>query len=944
MGASGNQGEDYTIDYSCLFDGSSAYLTKTFASAGNLKTWTQSFWMKRCDTGGSADQWLLNTADGGNTGSRLTSSDSKFEWMHIAGYNKRDTTQVFRDVSAWYHIVIQLDTTQGVEANRSKLWVNGEQVTAYSSATIDEDATTFINNTTYEHGIGRNEYDENQYFSGYLAEYVFIDGTALDADSFGETNSTTGQWIPKDVSALTFGQNGFYLDFADSTFLGKDASATSAAVTNKASTSSEWGGTTGAYTFATNEIDRSSTVNAIISTDLLSGDFNFNFTLTTSGGAVRIGVFDNQESNTFDGTAADGGLDSMTNSWYLDMGNEQFRYGGASQGSASGVANGSAITIQRTGSTIKITDDGSDAHTFSQTFSNPVRVIISGGGAAFALDSVQYTADEASGNDNSFFSSGLAAADQVVDTPTDNFCTWNPVNPQPAASNTIVLSDGNLNIVQGSTENQSILSTHQLHGKQYAECRMISSSNSGGTRQFWGVIEENTVIAGTYLPYSSNTFSGLCWPLYSSFSDGTSGEEEDVTLANGETVCIAISEDDGKFWVRFDDGDWFGGGDPETTSSTPSGTFSNITTGQWVMAVYNASDQNTSDFGQLGYAYTAPSGYETVSTANLDDPTIADPSAYVQATTYTGDGASSLAVNQGGNSTFEPDLVWIKNRDAADNHCWFDTARGAEELLSSNTTSAETTDADTLTAFDSDGFTVGADVKVNTDTEKYVGWQWLESATPGFDIVLDTGTGSAHTISHSLGVTPEFIIRKDRTATADPGWIIWHTSLPGANYYLNFDTGAQDTSVNYWNNTLPTSSVFSVGASNGTNQNTKTFVTYLFAGVENFSKFGKYTGNGSATDGPFIWFGFRPAYFLFKRIDSADNWRVYDNQRGPYNPDDARLEPNGSGAEASGDGEGVDFLSNGLKLKSSDSGWNASGGTYIFAAFADTPFKTANAR
>ena len=113
--------------------------------------------------------------------------------------------------------------------------------------------------------------------------------------------------------------------------------------------------------------------------------------------------------------------------------------------------------------------------------------------------------------------------------------------------------------------------------------------------------------------------------------------------------------------------------------------------------------------------------------------------------------------------------------------------------------------------------------------------------------------------------------------------------------------------------------------------------------VEGFSKFGSYTGNGNA-DGPFIWFGFRPAYFLFKRTDSADNWRVYDNQRGPYNPDDARLEPNGSGAEASGDGEGVDFLSNGLKIKSSDTGWNASGGEYVFAAFADTPFKTANAR
>ena len=231
---------------------------------------------------------------------------------------------------------------------------------------------------------------------------------------------------------------------------------------------------------------------------------------------------------------------------------------------------------------------------------------------------------------------------------------------------------------------------------------------------------------------------------------------------------------------------------------------------------------------------------------------------------FTGDG-STQSINQAGNSTFDPDLVWIKNRDATDNHCWFDSVRGATKVLYSNTTDDEETDADTLTAFESDGFALGADVKVNTNTEKYVGWQWLEGATGGFDIVSDTGTGSAHTISHSLSSTPEFIIRKKRTSGTDDAWIIWHVGLPGANYYLNFDTGIQDTSVNYWNNTLPTSSGFSVGASNGTNQNTETFITYLFRGVDGFSKFGKYTGNGS-TNGIFVNCNFKPAIVILKRI------------------------------------------------------------------------------
>ena len=192
------------------------------------------------------------------------------------------------------------------------------------------------------------------YFDGYMAEVVFVDGTALDADSFGETSSTTGQWIPKDPSGVTFGNNGFHLDFADSSALGNDVS----------------------------------------------------------------------------------------------------------------------------------------------------------------------------GNDNDFTASGLAAADQVTDSPTDNFCTWNPVNPQPAASNTIVLSDGNLNLVNGSAANQNMMSTHQLHGKQYMEIKLISSSNAAGTRQTIGVIEENTVLASGYMANSSDTFSGMAFPYLVSYSDGTSDPAE----------------------------------------------------------------------------------------------------------------------------------------------------------------------------------------------------------------------------------------------------------------------------------------------------------------------------------------------------------------------------------------------------------------------------------
>jgi len=777
MGAAGQSDAAYTIDQSCRFNNDdSAYLYRTPGSSGNRKTWTFSTWLKKCNSQGA----LLGSGEDHTV-------NNNYIWIGWHGatnglsvqcYNTPEsfhvqTSALARDPSAWFHVVVAFDTTQSTASNRVKIFINGSQETSLSATTYPSEDEEFQINHTEMQMVGSNYEGPSgggYYWDGYLAETYLIDGTALTPSSFGETNSTTGQWVPIEVAGLTYGTNGFRFSYEDSSAFG----------------------------------------------------------------------------------------------------------------------------------------------------------------------------DDTSGEGNDYTSSGLAAADQVTDSPTDNFCTWNTVNRQPASGNTLVLSEGNLELVNGTYETHSILSTHRLHGKQYMEIKLLSSINSAGTSHNIGVVEEGTIIPAANFAYYSDTFSGMLFPFLVSYSDGVAdpAEPDYGTLANGDTLGFAISEDDGKFWCRIDDGDWLGGGDPETTSSTPTGTFSNITIGQWIDTVHGPTDKNTSDFGQLGYAYTAPSGYETVSSANLDDPTIADPSGSFQTTLYTGDG-STQSIDQGGNSTFEPDLVWIKNRDAADNHCWFDSVRGATKLLSSNNTDAESTDADTLTAFDSDGFSLGDDDKVNTDTEKYVGWQWLESATPGCDIVIDTGTGSAHTISHSLGVTPELIIRKDRTATADPGWIIWHTSLPGANYYLNFDTGAEDTSVNYWNNTLPTSSVFSVGASNGTNQNTKTFVTYLFAGVEGFSKFGKYTGNASA-DGPFVWCGFRPAVVIIKNT-SAENWAIHDTQRSPYNVVVARLEPSANDAEAT-NLTVLDFLSNGFKIRGTDTMWNGDGTGYVYMAWAETPFKTATAR
>jgi hypothetical protein len=351
--------------------------------------------------------------------------------------------------------------------------------------------------------------------------------------------------------------------------------------------------------------------------------------------------------------------------------------------------------------------------------------------------------------------------------------------------------------------------------------------------------------------------------------------------------------------------------------------------------------------GSDNMSHTVPSGFTAdLNVSQLDAPTIDDPSAYFQTTLYTGDGASSLAVNQGGNSTFDPDFVWIKNRDATDAHCLFDSVRGATKLISSDSTAAQTTDADTLLSFDSDGFSVGADVKVNTSSEKYVGWQWLEGTTSDCDIVSFTGNATGRTISHSLSVVPEFMIVKNLADTDN--WAVYHasnTAAPATDYLILNTTAATADESTIWNDTAPTSSVFSVGTSSLTNGNTEAMIAYLFAGVEGFSKFGSYVGDGLA-NGPFVWCGFRPAYVMIKRSSALEEWSIIDSKRDPYNngATSHNLIAQGTEAETNVSTRWIDLVSNGFKVKSTNTAHNGSGSTYLFAAFADSPFKTATAR
>ena len=332
----------------------------------------------------------------------------------------------------------------------------------------------------------------------------------------------------------------------------------------------------------------------------------------------------------------------------------------------------------------------------------------------------------------------------------------------------------------------------------------------------------------------------------------------------------------------------------------------------------------------------------------------------MDATLYTGNNSVRSITNSDlGSTGFKPDLVWVKDRNAAYSNCLVDSVRGVGLDLYSDLTQAQTSNPNGVTAFNSNGFSVGTANNVNVSSDNFVAWQWQAgqgssssntngsitstvsvNTTAGFSVVTYTGTGSAATVGHGLGVTPSMIIIKSRS-TAGTDWPVYHSSL-GATGIVALDSTIAFTTISTpWNNTAPTSAVFTVGTSGDTNGSTRTYVAYCWAQVAGFSQFGSYTGNGS-TDGPFIYTGFRPKFVLRKRTDTTSYWVIMDSTRNTYNLVDLALYPNDSLAESSDNG--FDFLSNGFKIRSAGSNINASGGTYIYAAFAENPFKYANAR
>jgi len=582
---------------------------------------------------------------------------------------------------------------------------------------------------------------------------------------------------------------------------------------------------------------------------------------------------------------------------------------------------------------------------------------------------------DSSGNYNTFTPTNLVATDQMKDSPTNNFCTLNPL----ARTYYITSSEGNLMGSSTSSSYWGIMAATipMSSGKWYWEGYVDGSiyniagiMSSGNSLTFTTTDNENLGVHANEWGYSLYTGKKES----STSGSGTYG----ATLADGDIVGIALDLDNGFIYCSKNN-TWQGSGDP-TSGATGTGAMYGSLTGEYVPAtshqttpgassiIYNfgqdssfagektaQGNQDSNDVGD--FYYEPPTDFLALCTSNLSDPEIKLPGDNFNTILFD-DGAGAKSVG------FQPDLVWLKSRGSAYEHEWTDAVRGVTKAISCDSTNAETTDSTGLTAFGTDGFTVGADTNYSDTTGSgMVAWNWLASnaspvtntegdrdsevmanTTAGFSIVNYVGaSGTSHTYGHGLTQKPDLIIVKNRTYTTS--WNVYN-SPQGATKIIWLDSNsAEATGAGYWNDTEPTATVFTVGNSSQTGGHTNTdgYMAYCFHSVEGYSKIGSWTGNGNA-DGTFIYTGFRPAYFLSKWLEGGDEWHIFDNKRDTYNYESKMLDADTANAETTPSTEPMDFVSNGVKFRTTYGQWNTSGRIYLYLAFASHPQKFANAR
>jgi hypothetical protein len=949
----------YQISKSLRFRASAtAYLNRTFGTPTNNKVWTWSAWVKRGSLS-LADANHLFMASPQDVGSNPTTytrlifeTDNTLTLQSNNSAGELFTSSaVYRDASAWYHIVLYMDAVN----TTVRCYVNGTEI-SYASRTNPTNTNTAINASGNYHRMGLFRTAEPRCFDGYMAEVNFIDGQALTPSSFGAYDAN-GVWSPSKYTG-TYGNNGFYLPFTDNsaaTFsnLGADYSAGSYSSDLRSLGTNIGGMTTGGglssafdgiYAQAVGSCAQTPAVSGLVTANSVGKDWGAGVTKTIT--AFRITAPTNEgfcSSGTARQIKLQGSTDNFSSS-IVDL---------YSFTPAYKVADQQTITSGITTST---------AYRYH-------RIVIDGNGTNSVLLAEVEFYESGSYGINNWMPNNISVTsgvtyDSMIDSPTNaasgtqpvgNYCVLNPIDKAAAASWT----NGNLSYSQ-PTGVGGIKGTFGVSsGKWYWE--VVPTANG----QIIGVCP--ITVAGQTADFTTAQGAyGYYWTNGNKYVNGVSSAYGASYAAND---VIGVALDLAALTITF------------YKNNVSQGAITGVPAGTYCAGITNAAGITTTgniNFGQQPFTYTPPSGYQALCTANLATPTIKNGAQYMAATTYTGTGATQTITNTVNSKSFQPDLVWIKSRSAATNHNLFDAIRGTTNYLISNSTAANASNVNTLTAFGSTGFTLGSDassIGVNVNTATYVGWQWLAGSgttssnpngsitstvcvntTAGFSIVTSaSNVTTGGTLGHGLGVAPAMILLKNRAVVAN--WGVYHQSANASpasgGMYLNL-TNAFTSSAGFWNSVAPTSTVFSIGSSfagGGAND----ILAYCFAPITGYSAFGSYTGNGS-TDGPFVYCGFKPRWIMVKGSTYASNWNIIDSSRTSYNADTAiNLWLRANDATAAGDISGVnfsgaglngyvDFLSNGFKFRGAASDVNSNTNTLIYAAFAENPFNISRAR
>jgi hypothetical protein len=867
--------------------------------------------VKRSKPGAYGEMFLAKSTTPWFTFGFITTDNFGLEWTAGVAGAKYRSVEVFRDFSAWYHIVVAFDTTQATDSDRVKVWVNNSLIsnTGAGGGGWPSLNTDYQVNDTIFHGIGGNVDLSDQ----YLADIHFIDSQALTPSAFGEFD-TNGVWQPIEYTG-TFGTTGFHLPFSDN-------STAAALGTDSSGAGNTW---------TVNNIAVGGTGN------YLSG---FSGDAAWSGGPRK---------NAFDG--------NLSTFWQVDQPSSNVLYS-----STWTAASSIPFTTLRVyvfpeygygvGAYWKINGVTMPNQTGSAGWYTPT-------GVGSSLSTIELTAK----NNGSTYEYGRLYAieingvilvdssivgpanDSLVDSPTNygtdtgvggsvrgNYCTWNPL-----FSSSFTYTNGNLDIISANSNAHATIGVGT--GKWYWEATptTVGSTNDSlriGVRTASGSYTGYVRNRSADLQYGTQAGDGgtadsVVWQANTVYGLSLDCDNNELKVYKTNSLIATVAIQSGQTWFP-----WLGA---EGTSAT------------WVF-----------NWGQRPFAYTAPSGFKALCTTNLPEPTIADGSTVMDVALYTGNGSTQTISGL----NFSPDLVWIKARSTSSyNHFLLDTVRGVNNELNSNTTDFEYTRPapGSLTAFNSDGFDLNTAIGVNASSTTYAAWTWdagsstvtntqgsissqvRANASAGFSVVTYTSSSSVSTVGHGLGVAPYLIITKNRSVSNT--WWTYHNAIGNTKAMRLDTTDAQTTISSTWNNTSPTSTVFTVGGEWGNGNN---IVAYCFAPVAGYSSFGSYTGNGATgwpnADGPFVFLGFRPKFILWKCTSQAENWVIYDSVRETYNFVNDKLLPNSSAAESTNNNHEIDFLSNGFKIRNNNGEFNQNAATYIYAAFAENPFQYARAR